>query len=300
MLNFKAMKFYLDCLTSGKFDELQLNQIHYGLKTKLPLEQVSFYANPKYNNRQMSQIYTGFQNGLTLDQVKMYAHENLHYLQMTEIRLGIENGLTNEQIGFYMNKNFDWFQSSEIRLGFEHGLTTNQIKIYAHPKFNKWQMEQIRVGLEHRLVYNQIILYANELFDGFQMKAIREELEKGASLDEIKGLMTKSQYVQEPKLMEEPLKPLDNTEPIALEAKPIVEKPVQPVVVESKSIEKPLKPLDIVMQTLNQLSIEELKMVKAAVTEIVPDIKRVPLETLEKPKKLEKTHPEPFVKINII
>lgn len=177
---YKTIQFYIECEKSGDFNQLQLEQIYYGLENKLTIEQVKMYADKKYNNFQMSQIYLGLKNGLTMEQVELFANENLHYLQMSEIRLGLENGLSIEEISFYMNKRFDWLQGAEIRLGFEHGLTINQIKIYADERYDRWQM-----------------------------KAIREKLENNSNPEEIKMLMSGNHYKLAAPAFQAPLTPLD-------------------------------------------------------------------------------------------
>lgn len=99
------------------------------LTTEISDDQIALYTgtNTKYNPEQKQEIYFGIKNGLSLEQIQWYADPRFHYLQMKEIRYGLED---NYPIAIYANYKFDHLQMREIRLGFKNGLTLEQIKQY--------------------------------------------------------------------------------------------------------------------------------------------------------------------------
>ena len=82
----------------------------------------------KFNNYQIEEISYGFKKGLTIDQVKLYADPKFDWEQMWQIRWGVENGLAMEQVKIYANPKFDWKQMRKMRKDFENGATIEEIK----------------------------------------------------------------------------------------------------------------------------------------------------------------------------
>ena len=59
-------KFIQECEEIGKFNDYQMEEIEWGFRNGLIMEQVKVYADTKFDNRQMEKIRKGFENGLTM------------------------------------------------------------------------------------------------------------------------------------------------------------------------------------------------------------------------------------------
>ena len=76
-----------------------IEEIMYGLQSKLPNRHIFIYAKPEFNSDQMREIRLGFENGIALCDILIYAKpKDFNYEQMKEIRLGFESRLIIDQI----------------------------------------------------------------------------------------------------------------------------------------------------------------------------------------------------------
>ena len=123
---------------SGKFNNLQKEQIYLGLQKRLD---ISIYAKPEFNKWQMEQIRFGLEKGLD---VSVYAKAEFNNEQMRQIRYGLEKDI---DVNVYANPEFDSVQMGEIRLSLENSLNVNYIK----PEFDWRQIRQISIDLGENL-----------------------------------------------------------------------------------------------------------------------------------------------------
>ena len=63
-------KFIQECKESGKFNNYQIEEISYGFKKGLTIDQVKLYADPKFDWEQMEEIRKGFEDGLTMEEIR--------------------------------------------------------------------------------------------------------------------------------------------------------------------------------------------------------------------------------------
>lgn len=77
---------FLDKCREDGFDNWQINQIRYGFRRDLAIEQIKVFAKKEFNPYQMSQICDGFINGLTFEQVNLFARPEFTWKQMWQIR----------------------------------------------------------------------------------------------------------------------------------------------------------------------------------------------------------------------
>lgn len=122
--NFLDTRYVLEKIRESipNFDCSQIEEIMYGLQSKLPNRHIFIYAKPEFNSDQMREIRLGFENGIALCDILIYAKP----------------------------KDFNYEQMKEIRLGFESRLIIDQILKYAKPEIGSKKMKKMRVRYENK------------------------------------------------------------------------------------------------------------------------------------------------------
>lgn len=99
-LTITQVEFLLNLNLTLNFDYLgnEMNQVRYGFKEGLTMEQVRFYAKKEFDANQMIQIRKCYKVGLTMEQVALIANSRSSYESIAALRDCFKLGLSEEQV----------------------------------------------------------------------------------------------------------------------------------------------------------------------------------------------------------